>query len=194
MNKSKIEKAINNLTSNLDSKSFLFDLLEIYAFPKATITRLKNGDSNLSKNRDEYLLKNKLIFKVALDVDLHLVFEKLATNETLLKHKPRFIIVTNYKTILASDTKTYNTLDIPIKELSYNCDFFLPWIGLEKTKLINESIADIKAATKMGQLYDLIVENNPSILNEENKKNSLNNFFFAINKITLFMFCYYKFV
>ena len=181
----KTEEAIYNLTSNLDSKSFLFDLLEIYDFPKATVTRLKNGDSNLSKEKEEYLLKNKFLFKVALNTDPHLVIDALAKNEKLLKHKPRFLIVTNYKIFLAQDLKTYNTLDIEIKDLANNYDFFLPWLGLEKSKLVNEAIADIKAASMMGQLYDIIMEINPSFFNDEKKKLSLNIFFARL------LFCYF---
>ena len=52
-----VNKSLLNLTSNIDQETFLFDLLEIYDFPKATITLLKKGDRNLSKNEGEYLLK-----------------------------------------------------------------------------------------------------------------------------------------
>ena len=58
-----INKSLLNLTSNIDQESFLFDLLEIYDFPKATITLLKKGDRNLSKNEGEYFLKHPTMIK-----------------------------------------------------------------------------------------------------------------------------------
>lgn len=71
MDTSQIEKALKDLTNNIDRESFLFDLLSIYDFPKASITRLKKGDGNLSKNQGEYLSKNKFLFKAIQDIDPH---------------------------------------------------------------------------------------------------------------------------
>ena len=48
------------------------------------------------------------------------------------------------------------TLDIHIKDLPKNYDFFLPWAGMEKAQLQNENPADIKAAVKMAKLFDEI--------------------------------------
>ena len=177
MDSSQIEKSLKDLTNNIDQESFLFNLLSIYDFPKATITRLKKGDGNLSKNEGEYLSKNKFLFKVIQDIDPLLAIDELGRNETFLKHRPRFLIVTDYKTFLAQDLKTCDSLDISINELADHHEFFFPWIGREKSKLVNEAVADIKAATKMGQLYDLIVENNPTFVSEKDKKHELNVFF-----------------
>lgn len=33
-------------------------------------------------------------------------------------------------------------------------DFFLPWAGMEKTQFQSENPADVKAAERMGRLYD----------------------------------------
>tara|TARA_B110000027_G_C16119533_1_gene302048 strand:+ start:305 stop:2953 length:2649 start_codon:yes stop_codon:yes gene_type:complete len=177
MKSSEIEKALKNLTTHITPESFLFELLSIYDFPKASITRLKKGDGNLSKNEGEFLSKNKFLFKSIEDIDPHLVIDELGVNETLLKYRPRFLIVTNYKTFLAQDLKTYDSLDIPIEMLADNHEFFLPWMGIEKSKLVNESIVDVKAATKMGQLYDLILANNSNFVTDKDKKHALNIFF-----------------
>ena len=138
MKSSEIEKALKNLTTHITPESFLFELLSIYDFPKASITRLKKGDGNLSKNEGEFLSKNKFLFKSIEDIDPHLVIDELGVNETLLKYRPRFLIVTNYKTFLAQDLKTYDSLDIPIEMLADNHEFFLPLMGIEKSKLVNE--------------------------------------------------------
>ncbi len=77
------------------------------------------------------------------------------------KQKPRFIIVTDYKTLLAYDTKTTDTLDINFKELVKHFDFFLPLAGMEKSTHIDENPADVKASNKLAKLYDEILKNNP---------------------------------
>lgn len=180
-----IEKKLKDLLRSINHKSFLFDLLSIYDFPKAFIERLKKGDGNLSKNEGEYLSKRKFLFKAIQDNDPHLVIDELGSNESLLKHKPRFLIVTDYKTFLAQDLQTYDSLDIPIKDLAENHEFFFPWMGREKSKFVNEALADIRAASKMGELYDLILENNPTFVTEKDKKHSLNMFFAQL------LFCFF---
>ena len=34
-------------------------------------------------------------------------------------------------------------------------DFFLPWAGLEKSQVKGEILADIRAAERLGRLYDI---------------------------------------
>ncbi|HEM6988861.1 TPA: hypothetical protein U2K21_003182, partial [Legionella pneumophila] len=76
------------------------------------------------------------------------------------RHDPRFIIVTNYKELLAIDTKTKETLDIDVKDFDKNFVFFLPLAGMEKTQHKNENPADVKAAEKMAKIYDEILKEN----------------------------------
>ncbi len=99
------------------------------------------------------------------------------------KHNPRFIIVTNYKTLLSIDTKTEETLDIPIREIDKNFTFFFPLAGKEKVKQKHESLADIKAAEKMAKLYDTIKKANPSLV--QKKAHALNVFFSRL------LFCFF---
>ena len=68
-----------------------------------------------------------------------------------LKHEPRFVIVTDYNTLLAVDTKFGETLDIELKEITKHFNFFLPWAGMEKTQYQSENPADVKAAERMAK-------------------------------------------
>jgi hypothetical protein len=72
------------------------------------------------------------------------------------------VIVTDYETLLAIDTKTNDKLDILLKDLPKHYDFFLPWAGMEKTQHQNENPADVKAAEKMAKLFDEIKKDNPN--------------------------------
>ncbi|MBL7005214.1 MAG: class I SAM-dependent DNA methyltransferase [Gammaproteobacteria bacterium] len=159
-----LEKDINSLVKNLNKDEFIYDFLLAYHFPKSTITRLKKGDYNKSKNSNasnqEILWKKSLFFKVEQQQDLHLSIDDAQKDPSILKQHPRFIIVTDFKRLLAVDTKTADSLDIPLAELSQNYTFFLPWAGMEKTQIQSLNLADVKAAEKLAQLYDIIVQEN----------------------------------
>lgn len=68
--------------------------------------------------------------------------------------KPRFIIVTDYKQLLAKDTKTHDSLDIEFSKLPQKFEFFLAWNGIEKADFDKENPADIRAAERFAKLYD----------------------------------------
>jgi len=158
MNIAQIEDKISVLTTSLDKEKFIYDFLLAYGLPKASITRLKKGNLNLSTKPNEISWKKKLYFREETKEDLHLTLSDI---ESSLSHKQRFVIVTDYKTWLAADTKTGDKLDIPFKDLAQYFDFFLPWAGMEKTQHQNENPADVKAAEKMAKLFDEIKKDNP---------------------------------
>jgi type I restriction-modification system DNA methylase subunit len=180
MNITQIEKNLSKLIKNLNEETFIYDLLLAYNLPKATITRLQKGTANLSKLEGEVSLKKKLFFKEVYNEDLHLSITNLSKD---IKHNQRFVIVTDYKTLLAKDTKMNVTLDIHIKDLPKNHDFFLPWAGMEKAQLQNENPADIKAAVKMAKLFDEINSDNED--DSPEFKKSLNVF------LSRLLFCFF---
>jgi len=167
MNLAQIENNIQELIKNFDKESFIYDLLLAYDHPRASISRLKNGGLNLSKNEGEIAWKKKLFFKVDFKNDLHELIDDLKDDNNVTKYAPRFIIATDYDTLLAIDTKTDDTLDTPILDLAKHFDFFLPWAGMEKAQLQSENPADVKAAERMAKLYDEIKKDNPTETKEE---------------------------
>jgi hypothetical protein len=157
-----IEKNVSKLIKNFNKESFIYDLLLAYDIPKATVAKLKVGNLNLSKVDGEVSLKKKLFFKEVYNEDLHLSITNLSKD---IKHNQRFVIVTDYKTLLAKDTKMNVTLDIQLKDLPKIYDFFLRWADMEKAQLQNETLADIKAATKNNIIYPSV---DPSIFELKN--------------------------
>lgn len=166
MNKTQIEKSLDELVKSLDKENFIYDLLVAYGISKTSITRLKKGDFNLSKVEGEVLYKKKVFFKEVATDKLFSTIDELTKNEEDLKHNPRFVIVTDYITLLAKDTRTGLTLDTPILEINKRYDFFLPWAGQEKYQSKNENHADRKASYEMAKLYDILVHENPSIYDD----------------------------
>lgn len=181
MNLERIENSLKILVQLKRKETFIFDLLECFLLPKASISRLQKGNLNLSKVPGEVSWKKKVFFKEELKRDLHLVITEL---KDVLKHNQRFVIVTDYKTLLAIDTLTKDQLDIPIADLPKYYDFFLPWAGMEKATHAAENPADVKAAEKMAKLFDEIKKDNPDTSPEF--VHHLNIFFSRL------LFCYFS--
>ena len=180
MNIAQVENNLQNLIKNFSKDTFIFDLLLAYGLPKASITRLQNGNLNLSKVQGEVSWKKKVLFKPVENEDLHIAITK-CKEET--KQEQRFIIVTDFKTLLAVDTKTSDTLDIELEVLPNHFDFFLPWAGMEKATHKNENPADVKAAEKMAKLFDEIKKDNPD--NSDEFIHGLNVF------LSRLLFCFF---
>ena len=161
MNIAQIENNLQQLIKTFKKESFIYDLLLAYGQPKATIKRIKDGGLNLSKVDGEIAWKKKLFFKAVKGEDLHELIADLTADNKAVKHDPRFVVVTDYKNLLAVDTKTQDTLDIAITDIAKHFDFFLPWAGMEKAQHQNENPADVRAAEKMAKLYDDIKKDNP---------------------------------
>lgn len=61
MNLTEIEKNLANIFENFNSDEFIYDFLVAYGTSKTSITRLKKGDFNLSKNENEVLYKKDIL-------------------------------------------------------------------------------------------------------------------------------------
>ncbi|HFI0042963.1 TPA: class I SAM-dependent DNA methyltransferase [Streptococcus suis] len=135
------------LEGGYDQASFIYEFLSFYDIPKATITRIRKEQSGE--------IKNKLYFKT-VPTDKSVVAGVAEIEEEIKdkKSKPRYIIVTNFVDFAAKDTKTFDTLQIPFKDLPTYADFFLAWNGVEKVDYAKENPADIKAAERFTRLYD----------------------------------------
>lgn len=184
MNITQIEHNIKNLLENYNQETFIYYLLLAYGIPNASIDRLQKGKLNLSKNADEILWKKKLFFKVVASKDLYSTADNYKQHQEIIKHEPRFTIITDYQQLLAIDNKTNDNLDIKITELNKYFDFFLPWAGMEKATYQGENPADVKAAEKMAKLFDEIRKDNPELTSKE-ELHSLNVF------LSRLLFCFF---
>ena len=180
MNINEIESNVANLYKPFSKEKFPYDFFLAYGLPKTSISRLLNGNLNLSKIPGEICWKKKVFFKEEYVQDLHKTISNMFKT---IKYDERFLIVTDYKTFLAIDTKTQEKLDIDIEQLPKHFDFFLPWAKMEKAQHHNENPADVKAAEKMAKLFDIIKNDNPDDSNEFNHQ--LNIF------LSRLLFCFF---
>ncbi|WP_279451658.1 DNA methyltransferase [Aeromonas hydrophila] len=158
VNQAKIFEQLEQLTNELDPNEFIYGFLTAFDFPKATVTQVRQGGArNVAKEAGHVALKNKLYFQPTVEgVDLEALLDLRISDPAIAKHKIRFVLVTDFIRFLAWDMLSKELLDIELEELHSNYGFFLPLVGLEKAIVSSENPADVKAAEKMGKLFDLI--------------------------------------
>lgn len=176
-----LEIKLQTLVDSLKKNDFIFDFLLAYEMPKSSVTLLrKNSDVNTLDSNGELTVKNKkLFFKEAKTQELESLFAEIPHAKKGL----RFIIVTDFITLKAIDTKLQTTLDIALTELPKNSDFFWPLAGVERATVYDEKEADVKASVKMAKLYEELKKENPT--NTHAEIHALNVF------LTRLLFCYF---
>lgn len=181
-----IEKTLAEITQQHEHSDFIYDFLRAYGTPQSTITKLRQKNTVLEGIDNIVELKQKIYFiSVAKGNDLPSILERIKKEPATFKHRPRFLIVTDFNRLCAWDCKLKGTnLDTKFEELHVNYEFFLPLAGREKYVQHYETYADVKAAEKMAKVYDEILKNNPDFQNEQNAHN-LNVF------LTRLLFCFF---
>ncbi len=165
MNIGQINTNLENLILNFNPESFISDLLLAYGTPRATIARAQLSSDSFTPSEaitNSLTIRKKVVYQATETANLQTTFTDLRTNDKVRRQEPRFIVVTDYETLLAVDTKTTEVLDIPLVDINRHFDFFLPWAGMEKHKIAQEQEADLKAADRMAKLYDEICKTNPT--------------------------------
>lgn len=166
-------------------RDFIFALLAAYGRSSSNITRLRNGSLNVADDpATEVAQKNVVYFKETTD-DLYAVIDDLRSAPSVVRYSTRFVIVTDYRDLLAVDTKTGETLAIPISDIDKHFTFFLPWAGMEKAQYVAEANADVKAAERMAKLFDELLAINPELNTTTLGRHALNVFF------TRLLFCFF---
>lgn len=169
-----IEDKISEIIDKNDKNNFIYDFLGVYDIPKATVTKLRKGINNLADDPNEVYLKNKLYYKQT-DGNPMQAFSDVKNKVDELGSKPRYILVTDFKEVLAYDTKTKDTLSVPFERLPQKFEFFLAWNGIEKADFDKENPADVRAAERFAKLFDVIVKDNPNA-----SRKGLNLFFIRV--------------
>ncbi|WP_312196234.1 class I SAM-dependent DNA methyltransferase [Epilithonimonas vandammei] len=178
-----IKDKLSAIVNNTDKENFIYDFLMAFGISKNAITRLRKGDSNLSKKEGEILYKNKIFFKEEVDENLLDAIDEASKDDKILKHNPRFIMVTDYETMVAVDVRLKANKRFSFSELPEQADFFLPLSGAEIYKVSTNNKADRDAAYQLGRLYEILVNDNPEWL--ANGSHHLNLF------LSRLLFCFF---
>ncbi len=186
LNLKAIEERIKPLAGQEEyDREFIFDLLLAYGRSKGNVTRLRNGSLNIADDPEHEIAQKNIIYVRETEGDLLAELERLRVSPTVVKFATRFVIVTDYTDMIAYDLKTAENRAFPLREIDQHFTFFLPWAGMEKAQYTAESHADVKAAEKMGKLFDELASANPSLMKDPEHRHGLNVFF------TRLLFCYF---
>lgn len=166
-------------------REFIFDLLLAYGKPRSSVTRLRNGDLNVAAEPVSEVAQKKVVYFKETTGDPLEVLEELKTSPEVVRFSTRFVIVTDFAELVAADTQTGETIGFPVREIDQHFTFFLPWAGMEKAQYVAEAHADVKAAERMGKLFDELLQANPDLLAQPHGRHALNLFF------TRLLFCYF---
>lgn len=166
-------------------RGFIFDLLLAYGKPQSSVTRLRNGDLNVAADPICEVAQKKVVYFKETTGDPLEVLEELKSSPEVVRFSTRFVIVTDFAELVASDAQTGETIGFPIREIDQHFTFFLPWAGMEKAQYVAEAHADVKAAERMGKLFDELLQANPDLLAQPHGRHALNLFF------TRLLFCYF---
>lgn len=167
------------------TRDFIFDLLTAYGRAQGNITRLRNGSLNVAEDPSTEIAQKNVVYFKHTTKDPLAVIEELRTSPAVVRYNTRFVIVTDFVELVAIDTKTNENLMIPIREIDQHFTFFLPWAGMEKAQYVAEAHADVKAAERMGKLFDELLQANPGIFDDPTGRHALNTFF------TRLLFCFF---
>ena len=160
LNHGKLMQDLERLSSQPDADQFIFDFLRAYQTPNSTLTRLmQGGDRNVGERPGDVGVRQKLVFRPVTE-DPYTAAEALLDEEVISRHKIRFVIVTDFKDLVAYDLAVGDRMECAFRDISLNYSFFLPLAGYEKAVEYSDSPADVKAAEKMGRLCDLLRQSN----------------------------------
>ncbi|MGP9614962.1 DNA methyltransferase [Brachybacterium sp. AOP42-B2-9] len=166
-------------------REFIFELLLAYGKPRSSVTRLRNGDLNVASDPTVEVAQKKVVYFKDTDGDPLEVLEELKSSPDVVRFSTRFVIATDYVEVVATDVQTGETIGFPIREIDQHFTFFLPWAGMEKAQYVAEAHADVKAAERMGKLFDELLSANLDLLERPHGRHALNQFF------TRLLFCYF---
>lgn len=184
-----VKQIISKITQDeLNKQDFIYELLLAYGHRSQSVGRVRSGERNLAEDKENSVFwKRQLYFKIAKQQDLYGLIDQMKQERRTEGNKIRFLIVTDFKKLLAIDTKTNDSLDIEFSDLAKKFDFFLPWAGMEKAVYQGENPADVKAAEKLAKLFDEIKADNfdEDGLNNKENLHQLNIF------LSRLLFCYF---
>ena len=149
------------------------------------MTRLRNGSLNVAHDQSTEVAQKNVVYFKETTGDPLAVIDELKSSPLVVRYNTRFVVVTDYTELLAIDTKTGENLMIPIRDINQHFTFFLPWAGMEKAQYVAEAHADVKAAERMGKLFDELLAANPGMLDMAHGRHALNVFF------TRLLFCFF---
>lgn len=163
MNIAEIERRLRDIAERpFAPEEFIYDFLKAFDnIPAATVTKLRQGNTNKARRTGGVLLRGKFYYRTADTGKSSETVDAMVADPLTQQNAPQFLLATDGVDFFCRDLKADKTLDTPFERLNDAFDFFLPLAGAERYEVPAENQADVKATLRLAALYDAILEANP---------------------------------
>ena len=165
-------------------EELVYDLLRIFCgYGDGNIRRIRDGVGNKAKDGRTVLIPNLIAYRPKGELDFHDEIKAMQADPKIVKHSPRFYVVSDGQTIVAFDPKEQDIYENEVSLMWKDFDFFYPLAGIEKIRNVEEAEADVKSAELMAKIFDAIRRHND--IKDKTEMHNLNIF------MSRLLFCYF---
>ncbi|MGB7426242.1 MAG: type IIL restriction-modification enzyme MmeI, partial [Microcoleaceae cyanobacterium] len=163
MNAVEIEEAVSQLAeASFNPEEFPFAFLEAFGNKSPTIKKLKSKRNSTNKSDlGGVLQRNNIHIKVCPEGEVTATLQELRESLATTKHKAKFILATDGKTLEAENITDGETVACDYPNVADHFGFFLTLAGITTVKQIRENAFDIKATARLNRLYIELLKENP---------------------------------
>lgn len=175
MNAVEIEEAVSELVLQpFDAAEFPFQFITAFGAKKATVDRLRKGDTNQS-DVGGVLQRNNIHIGIAPAGEVGETLARLRASPKTASAKAKFLIATDGETVEAEDLIGGDVVACAYADLPRHFAMFLPLAGISTVKEIKNNPIDVKATGRLNKLYVELLKDNPDWATEE-RRHELNQF------------------
>lgn len=175
MNAVEIEEAVSELVLQpFDAAEFPFQFITAFGAKKATVDRLRKGDTNQS-DVGGVLQRNNIHIGIAPAGEVTETLARLRASPKTASAKAKFLIATDGETVEAEDLIGGDVIACAYADLPRHFAMFLPLAGISTVKEIKNNPIDVKATGRLNKLYVELLKDNPDWATE-GRRHELNQF------------------
>lgn len=176
MNAVEVEEAVSALAEEaFDAAEFPFSFLEAFGNKATTINRLRSGNSNSSDIENGVLQRSNIHLAVSEKGSVASTLTALRSSQKTAAGKCKFILATDGEWLEAEDLNTGETVASKYADLPDHFGFFLSLAGISTVKQIRDNPIDVRATSRLNQLYVELLRENPDWESEDGRHN-MNHF------------------
>ena len=161
MNAVEIEEAVSDLVLQpFDATEFPFQFITAFGAKKATVDRLRKGNTNQS-DVGGVLQRNNIHIGIAPAGEVGETLAQLRNSPKTASAKAKFLLVTDGEWVEAEDIHGGDVISCRYAELPNKFAMFLPLAGISAVKEIKNNPIDVKATGRLNKLYVELLKDNP---------------------------------
>ena len=161
MNAVEIEEAVSDLVLQpFDATEFPFQFITAFGAKKATVDRLRKGDTNQS-DVGGVLQRNNIHIGIAPVGEVGETLTQLRASPKTASAKAKFLLATDGEWVEAEDINGGDVISCRYAELPNKFAMFLPLAGISAVKEIKNNPIDVKATGRLNKLYVELLKDNP---------------------------------